>query len=90
MSSGRRYSLEQLMVESGRLQPAGSSSRPSSSTRSAVAQRRWRRGRGTGSHRQLLMKYNKARNLGVNLSWSRHQTWQPKVYQNRPKTETWA
>ena len=28
--------------------------------------------------------------LGENLSWPRRQTWLPKVYQNRPKTETWA
>ena len=46
-------------------------------------------GRGSGSPGPLLNK-EKFRNLGVNLSWPRHQTWLPKVYPNRPKTETWA
>ena len=38
----------------------------------------------------LLNQRLKFRNLGVNLSWPRHQAWPPKVYPNRPKTETWA
>ena len=93
MSSGRRFSLEQLMVESGRLQTGQPDPVSRGAAAAAVGGDAWRcgggRGRGSGSHGPLLNK-EKFRNLGVNLSWPRHQTWLPKVYPNRPKTETWA
>ena len=94
MSSGRRFSLEQLMVESGRLElETGQLDPVSSGAAAAAVGGVWcgggGGGRGSGSHGPLLNK-GKFRNLGVNLSWPRHQTWLPKVYQNRPKTETWA
>ena len=79
------------MVESGQLEPEqtlnhrawGPLSVLSASRKDVLA------ARIGGPHGPLPNK-EKFRNLGVNLSWPRHQTWLPKVYQNWPNTEIWA
>ena len=92
MSSGpvAATTLEQLMVESGRLQPRQTLNYRAWGPPSVLSASRKNVLPARIGELDDLSNYRTIRNLGVNLSWPRRQTWLPKVYQNRPKTKTWA